>query len=84
MMCGLDCNRDSIREYTSSYDIICYQMLNILFAFILSEIMFILVYFWSSCSTTYSSSSRFYYQTIQDLMTQDPNSLTSTNTVLLS
>jgi heme/copper-type cytochrome/quinol oxidase subunit 3 len=83
----LDCNRDSIREYTSCYEILCYHMLSLLVIFILSELMFIWVYFWSSSNITYSSSSLQVFQTTQDIrtsQTQDPNALTSTNTVLLS
>jgi hypothetical protein len=80
----LDCNRDSIREYTSCYEILCYHMLSLLVIFILSELMFIWVYFWSSSNITYSSSSLQVFQTTQDIrtsQTQDPNALTSTNTV---
>ena len=85
--CVLDCNRDSIREYTSCYEILCYHMLSLLVVFVISEIMFVWVYFWSSSNITYSSSSLQLFQTIQDIrtsQTQDPNALTSTNTILLS
>jgi hypothetical protein len=34
----LDCNRDSIREYTSCYEILSYQMFYLFYMFILSEI----------------------------------------------
>jgi heme/copper-type cytochrome/quinol oxidase subunit 3 len=87
LLSELDCNRDSIREYTSCYEILCYHMLSLLVVFIISEIMFVWVYFWSSSSVTYSSSSLQLFQTIQDIrtsQTHDPNALTSTNTVLLS
>ena len=87
LLSELDCNRDSIREYTSCYEILCYHMLSLLVVFIISELMFVLVYFWSSSDITYSSSSLQVFQTTQDIrtsQTQDPNALTSTNTVLLS
>lgn len=80
----LDYNKDSIRESISSYDIVSYQMLCLLFIFILSENIIILSNFWSSISALYSSSTTTYNQTIQDHITQVTNELTSTNTVLLS
>lgn len=81
---SLDYNKDSIRESISSYDIICYKMLCLLFMFILSENVIILSNFWSTISALYSSSTTTYNQTVQDHITQVTNELTSTNTVLLS
>ena len=77
----LDYNKDSIRESISSYDIVSYQMLCLLFIFILSENIFILSNFWSSISALYSSSTTTYFT---DHITQVTNDLTSTNTILLS
>lgn len=85
LISGIDCNRDSIREYTSCYEILCYYMLSLLVVFVLSEIMFVWVYFWSSGNTTSSSSSLLLLSIGTDIRTsQDPNALTYTNTVLLS
>jgi heme/copper-type cytochrome/quinol oxidase subunit 3 len=81
----IDCNRDSIREYTSCYKILCYHMLSLLVVFISSEILLIQVYFWLSSNTTYSSSSLQVFQINQDIRTsQTQSQLTSTNTVILS
>merc|ERR1712150_47669 len=41
LLSELDCNRDSIREYTSCYEILCYSLLSLLVVFIISEIMFV-------------------------------------------
>lgn len=81
---SLDYNKDSIRESISSYDIVSYQMLCLLFIFILSENIIISTNFWSILGGLYSSSTTTYNQIIQDHITQVTNELTSTNTVLLS
>ena len=41
LLSELDCNRDSIREYTSCYEILCYHLLSLLVVFVISEIMFV-------------------------------------------
>jgi len=81
---SLDHNKDSIKESIPSLDIVSYQMLCLVSLFILSENIVILSNFWSYISASYSSSTTTYNQTIQDLLTQITNELTSTNTILLS
>jgi len=82
LTCNWFCIRDSIREWTSSYNMISISNPILCVVFIFSEILFFLTFFWSSfhcsCSVGINQpiSAGFYEP--------DPNDLTYTNTVLLS
>jgi heme/copper-type cytochrome/quinol oxidase subunit 3 len=71
--------RDSIREYTSTYEILIGMFFMLFCSLVLSESLFFITFFWSSfhatCSLVWSS---------EGLYLPDPSELTFTNTVLLS
>jgi cytochrome c oxidase subunit 3 len=71
--------RDSIREYTSTYEILIGMFFMAYCVLVLSESLFFITFFWSSfhasCSSVWSQVG---------LYLSDPSELTSTNTVLLS
>lgn len=71
--------RDSIREYTSTYEILIGMFFVVFCVLILSESLFFITFFWSSFHTSCSS-----VWSQEGLYLADPNELTFTNTVLLS
>jgi len=71
-----------IREYTSTYEVLFDLFFMAFLSLVLSESLFFITIFYSSLYT-YSCSYSI-YSTLEGLYLSDPNSLTFTNTILLS